>query len=44
LDRFFQTGQISNLEDLSNYYDKAVRDRERWAQIVDAGYPFHIIL
>ena len=44
LDRFFQTGQISNLEDLANYYDKAVRDRERWAKIVAAGYPFRIIL
>lgn len=44
LDRFFQTGQLSNLEDLANYYDKAVRDRERWARIVDAGYPFRIIL
>ena len=44
LDRFFQTGQISNLEDLANYYDKAVRDRERWANIVAAGYPFRIIL
>ncbi|MDB5078700.1 MAG: hypothetical protein JWP00_624 [Chloroflexi bacterium] len=44
LDRFFQTGQLSHLEDLANYYDKAVRDRERWAKIVNAGYPFRIIL
>jgi hypothetical protein len=44
MDMFFQSGKVSYLEDLANYYDKAVRDRDRWAQMVAKGYPFHIIL
>lgn len=44
LDMFFQSGKVSYLDELSNYYDKAVRDRDRWASIVTNGYPFHIIL
>lgn len=44
MDMFFQSGKLSYLEDLANYYDKAVRDRDRWAQIVANGYPFRIIL
>jgi hypothetical protein len=44
MDMFFQSGQVSYLNDLSNYYDKAVKDRDRWAQMVANGYPFRLIL
>jgi hypothetical protein len=44
MDMFFQSGQVSYLDDLSNYYDKAVKDRGRWAQMVANGYPFRLIL
>jgi hypothetical protein len=42
LDLFFQSGQLTYLDQVSILYDKAVRDRTRWSNIVDAGYPYRI--
>lgn len=42
LDLFFQSGQITYLDQVSILYDKAVRDRTRWSNIVDSGYPYRI--
>ena len=42
MDRFFQTGQVSYLEDLSNYNDKANADHQRWLDVVNSGFPFKV--
>ncbi len=44
LDRFFQTGQVSYLDDMTTYYQKSLRDQQRWQDIVNAGFPFKIKL
>ncbi len=42
IDRFFDTGRITYLEDTSNYMSKAAADRTKWFQILQAGYPFKV--
>jgi len=42
LDLFFQSGQVTYLDQVSILYDKAIRDRTRWSDIVQSGYPYRV--
>lgn len=41
IDRFFDTGRISYLEDLSNFMAKAAADRTKWFETIKT-YPFNV--
>ncbi len=42
IDRFYDSGLVSNLADASGLLTKAGTDRARWNQVIQGGYPFKV--